>query len=128
MNDRSKLLDAIGSYLDIDVEMDFIAVFSSLISSEDSSVRCISELLYYMSSQEYPDLRREMAVRAFVEDIKTSLANGESVDKSSISVRIQNNREMQNLFQRVNHESITNGWLVFVIVVALIALAVYLLL
>lgn len=128
MNDRSKLLDAIGSYLDIDVEMDFMAVFSSLISSEDSSVRCISELLYYMSSQEYPDLRREMAVRAFVEDIKTSLANGESVDKSSISVRIQNNREMQNLFQRVNHESITNGWLVFVIVVALIALAVYLLL
>ena len=51
MNERSKLLDVIRHYLSFDVEMDYMAVFASFLSSEDSSVRCACELLYYISSQ-----------------------------------------------------------------------------
>lgn len=126
MNDRSKLVDVIESYLDSDVEMDFMAAFSSLITSEDSSVRCVSESLYYLSSQEYPDFRREMAVRSFVEEVKRNLINGEVIDKSSISACIQSNLEMQNLLNRAGHESMANGWLVVAIVVTLAAFTVYL--
>ena len=70
MNERSKLLDVIRHYLSFDVEMDYMAVFASFLSSEDSSVRCACELLYYISSQEYPDLRHEIPVRNLVTDIK----------------------------------------------------------
>ena len=36
MNERSKLLDVISHYLSFDVEMDYMAVFASFLSSEDS--------------------------------------------------------------------------------------------
>ena len=45
MNERSKLLDVIRHYLSFDVEMDYMAVFASFLSSEDSSVRCACERL-----------------------------------------------------------------------------------
>lgn len=126
MNDLGKLLDAIEHYLNRDVEMDFMAIFSSLIGSKDSSVRCVSEVLYYLSSQEYPDFRREFAVRSFVEDIKTDLVNGGSVDKSSILTRIHGDRELKRLFACTDRETMVNGRFAIATVAILIVLAIYL--
>jgi hypothetical protein len=124
MNERSKLLDVIRHYLSFDVEMDYMAVFASFLSSEDSSVRCACELLYYLSIQEYPDLRQEMPVRNLVTDIKDSLENGELIDESTLSSKIQNDPELRILFERANQETAAMRWFVYFIVTTLIMFAV----
>lgn len=127
MNERSKLLDVIiRHYLSFDVEMDYMAVFASFLSSEDSSVRCACELLYYISSQEYPDLRHEIPVRNLVTDIKDSFENGELIDESTLSSKIQNDSKLRILFERANQESTAVRWFVYFIVTTLIMIAVVL--
>lgn len=126
MNERSKLLDVIRHYLRFDVEMDYMAVFASFLSSEDSSVRCACELLCYISSQEYPDLRQEIPVRNLVTDIKASLENGELIDESTLSSKIQNDPKLRILFEQANQESRAVRWFVVFIVTTLIMIAVVL--
>lgn len=126
MNDKCKLLDAIENYLNFDVEMDYMAVFSSLCSSEDSSVRCASKLLCYISSIEYPDFRREIAVRNLVEDVKSSLENGKPLDDFILALKIKNDPKVRNLFERANQEIIAIRWFVFLVVTTFIVVAIIL--
>ena len=126
MNERRKLLEAIGHYLSFDVGIDYMAVFSSFLSSEDSSVRCACELLYYVSSQEYPDLSHEMPVRKLVEDIRSILENGGLIDESTLYSKIQDDPKLRNLFERANQESTATRWFVLLIVATLILIAVIL--
>jgi hypothetical protein len=128
MNERSKLLDVIRHCLSFDVEMDYMDVFASFCSSEDSSVRCACELLYYLSIQEYPDLRQEMPVRNLVTDIKASLENGELIDESTLSSKIQNDPELRILFERANQELLAVRWFFYFIVTTWIIIVVVLVL